>query len=88
MSYMVNKNNPDIYISAIWAKKSAVPGLFEVVLCLLMGICLMVVPLAVPNSGTFSVSGYRGSVLWLYPCQWPSGICLMVVPLVVPKQKT
>ena len=56
MSYMVKKNNPDIYISAIWAIKKR------------------------------PVSGYRGSVLWLYPCQWLSEICLMVVPLVVPKQ--
>ena len=24
MSYMVNKNNPDIYISAIWSIKSAI----------------------------------------------------------------
>ena len=76
---MANKNNPDIYISAIWAMKKR-----------LMGICLMVVPLAVPNGdlsyGCTPVSGYRGSVLWLYPCQWLSGICLMVVPLEVPKQ--
>ena len=65
---MANKNNPDIYISAIWAMKKRLMGsvLWLYPLQYRMGICLMVVPLSVAigdlSYGCTPVSGYRGSV--------------------------